>query len=49
LPADIQFYTEYAAGVMTASAHQDVDKALIAFLSTPTASAVMKSKGFTQF
>ena len=28
-PADIQFYTEYAAGeVMAASAHQDVDKAL---------------------
>jgi molybdate transport system substrate-binding protein len=49
LPADIQFYTEYAAGVMAASAHQDVDKALIAFLSTPAASAVMKSKGFTQF
>jgi molybdate transport system substrate-binding protein len=49
LPADIQFYTEYAAGVMAASAHQDVDKALIAFLSTPAASALMKSKGFTQF
>jgi molybdate transport system substrate-binding protein len=49
LPADIQFYTQYAAGVMAASAHQDVDKALIAFLSTPAASAVMKSKGFSQF
>jgi len=49
LPADIQFYTEYAAGVMAASAQQDVDKALIAFLSTPAASAVMKSKGFSQF
>jgi molybdate transport system substrate-binding protein len=49
LPAEIQFYTEYAAGVMAASAHQDIDKALIAFLSTPAASAVMKSKGFTQF
>ncbi len=49
LPADIQFYTEYAAGVMTASAHQNVDKALIAFLSTPAASTVMKSKGFSQF
>jgi len=49
LPAEIQFYTEYAAGVMTASKHQDVGKALIAFLATPAASAVMKSKGFTQF
>jgi molybdate transport system substrate-binding protein len=49
LPAEIQFYTEYAAGVMVASAHQDVDKALITFLSTPAASMVMKSKGFSQF
>jgi molybdate transport system substrate-binding protein len=49
LPADIQFYTEYAAGVMAASVHRDVDKALIAFLSTPAASTIMKSKGFTQF
>jgi molybdate transport system substrate-binding protein len=49
LPAEIQFYTEYAAGVMAASTHQDVGKALIAFLSTPASSTVMKSKGFTQF
>ena len=49
LPADIQFYTDYAAGVMTASQHQDAGKALIAYLATPAASAVMKSKGFTQF
>jgi molybdate transport system substrate-binding protein len=49
LPAEIQFYTEYAAGVMAASTHKDVDEALIAFLSAPAASAVMKSKGFTQF
>jgi len=34
---------------MTASAHHNIDKALIAFLSTPAASAVMKSKGFSQF
>jgi len=31
------------------SQHQDAGKALIAFLATPAASAVMKSKGFTQF
>jgi len=49
LPADIQFYTDYAAGVMAVSQHQDVGKALIAYLATPAASAVMKSKGFTQF
>jgi len=34
---------------MAASTHQDVDKALITFLSTPAASAVMKSKDFSQF
>jgi len=49
LPAEIQFYTDYAAGVMAASQHHDVGKALIAFLASPAASDVMKSKGFTQF
>jgi len=49
LPEEIQFYTVYAAGVMAASRQQDAGKALIAFLTTPAASAVMKSKGFTQF
>src|SRR5215813_15032481 len=49
LPADIQFYTDYAAGVMAVSQHPDAGKALIAYLATPAASAVMKSKGFTQF
>ena len=49
LPAEIQLYTDYAAGVMAVSQHQDAGKALIAFLATPAASAVMKSKGFTQF
>src|SRR5262245_29582505 len=49
LPEEIQFYTIYAAGVMATSQHQHPSKALIAFLATPAASAVMKSKGFTQF
>jgi molybdate transport system substrate-binding protein len=49
LPEEIQFYTVYAAGVMAASRQQDAGKALIAFLAMPAASAVMKSKGFTQF
>jgi molybdate transport system substrate-binding protein len=49
LPAEIQFYTDYAAGVMVSSQHSDVGKALIAFLATPAASGLMKSKGFTQF
>jgi molybdate transport system substrate-binding protein len=46
LPPDMQFYTSYAAGVMAASQHQDVDKELIAFLASPAAKAVMKAKGF---
>jgi len=46
LPADMQFYTSYAAGVMAASQHPDVDKELIAFLASPAAKAVMKAKGF---
>lgn len=49
LPADIQFYTNYAAGVMAASQHQDVGKELIAFLASPAAAAVMRSKGFEGF
>jgi molybdate transport system substrate-binding protein len=46
LPAEIQFYTSYAAGVMAKSEHQDVGKALIAFLASPESAAVMASKGF---
>ena len=34
---------------ITVSQHQVAGKALIAFLATPAASAMMKSKGFTQF
>jgi molybdate transport system substrate-binding protein len=49
LPAAYQYYTLYAAGVMTKSQHPDVGTALIAFLASPAASAVMKSKGFEQF
>jgi molybdate transport system substrate-binding protein len=48
LPAELQYYTLYAAGVMAASRHQDVGKALIAFLASPAASVVMRSKGFEQ-
>ena len=49
LPAEIQFYTDYAAGVMVSSQHSEIGKALVGFLATPAASGVMKSKGFTQF
>jgi molybdate transport system substrate-binding protein len=49
LPAEIQFYTHYAAGVMAKSQHQDVSKALIAFLTSPESAKVMQSKGFERF
>jgi|SRR5262245_5368218 len=49
LPAEYQYYTLYAAGVMAKSQHADVGTALIAFLASPESSAVMRSKGFEQF
>jgi molybdate transport system substrate-binding protein len=45
LPADIQNYTVYAAGIGAATALNDAAKALIAWLSGPEAAAVLKSKG----
>jgi molybdate transport system substrate-binding protein len=48
LPGPIQYYTHYAAGVVASSGHQDVAKALIAFLASPPAAAVMRTKGFEQ-
>jgi len=46
LPAPIQYYTHYAASVVASSAHQDAGKALIAFLASPAAAALMRTKGF---
>jgi molybdate transport system substrate-binding protein len=46
LPAEIQFYTRYAIGIVAASRNRDVGKALIDFLASPAAGAVMQSKGF---
>jgi molybdate transport system substrate-binding protein len=46
LPGSLQYYTHYAASVMAASAQQDIGKALIAFLASPAAAAVMRAKGF---
>jgi len=48
LPAPIQYYTHYAASLVTSSEHQDVGKALIAFLAAPAAAPVMRTKGFEQ-
>jgi molybdate transport system substrate-binding protein len=49
LPAPIQYYTLYAASLVASSEHQDIGRALIAFLAAPTAAAVMRTKGFEQF
>ena len=45
LPAPIQRYTNYAAGVVAASAHRGIATDLIAFLGTPAAVKVMRSNG----
>jgi molybdate transport system substrate-binding protein len=45
LPADIQSYTYFSAGVATASKDADAGKALIKFLTAPSAVSVLKAKG----
>jgi molybdate transport system substrate-binding protein len=49
LPASIQNYTRFSAGITAASKEQHVARMLIAFLSSPAAVTVMKAKGFEQF
>jgi len=46
LPLAIQDYTNYAAGVVTAGGHRDLGEALISFITTPSAKALMKAQGF---
>jgi molybdate transport system substrate-binding protein len=46
LPAQIQNYTLYEANVVATSGQQEPAKALIAFLASPEAGAVMRTKGF---
>ena len=46
LPAPIQNYTQFAAGIVTGSSQTDPGKALVTFLSSPAAQAVLKAKGF---
>ena len=46
LPAPIQKYTRYVASLVAGSHQQDAYKALIAFLSSPQAAAVLQTKGF---
>jgi len=46
LPPAIQGYTLFAAGIGAASSQVDVGKALVTFLSSPAAEAVLTAKGF---
>jgi molybdate transport system substrate-binding protein len=46
LPSEVQNTTVMAAGIVTAGKAQDTAKALIAFISSPSAVAVLKATGF---
>jgi molybdate transport system substrate-binding protein len=46
LPAEIQNFTPFAAGILTNSTEQEAGKALVQFISTPAAMSVWKAKGF---
>src|SRR6202011_5545752 len=46
LPAPIQKYTNYVASLVAGSRQGDVFKALIAFLASKEATAVLQAKGF---
>jgi molybdate transport system substrate-binding protein len=45
LPDALQTETVYSAGILATSERPDAAKALIAFLRTPAATAVLRSKG----
>jgi molybdate transport system substrate-binding protein len=46
LPSGIQNYTQFAAGIVTGSRQADAATALVAFLSSPAAQTVLRTKGF---
>lgn len=46
LPADIQNYTVYTLGIPASSKNADAAKALIAFLTSPTAKQALAANGF---
>src|SRR3954468_8439474 len=46
LPADIQNYTFFAAGVVAGSRRPEAARRFVAFVSSPEARAVLKEKGF---
>jgi molybdate transport system substrate-binding protein len=46
LPTEIQSNTLYAATIVVVSKEQEVGRALIRFISSPAAAAILKAKGF---
>ena len=46
LPSAIQNYTQFVPGIVTGSSQPDAGRALVTFLSSPAAQAVLKAKGF---
>jgi molybdate transport system substrate-binding protein len=46
LPAAIQSYTLFSAGIVAASKQADAARALVRFLSSPTSVAFLKARGF---
>ena len=46
LPAAIQHYTLFTAGIVASSANQEAAKAMLAFIASPAAKAAMQTKGF---
>ncbi len=48
LPPAIQHYTLFTAAIVASSKEQDASRALLRFVSSPDARAVMKAKGFDE-
>lgn len=46
LPATIQHYTVFTAGIVASSANQEAAAALLAFIASPAAKAILQTKGF---
>ena len=47
LPAELDQVTQFSMGVLSEGKQKDVARALIAYLRTPEAQAVIKAKGLT--
>jgi molybdate transport system substrate-binding protein len=46
LPAAIQHYTVFTAGIVASSANPEAARALLAFIASPAAKAIMQTRGF---